>query len=99
MKTTIAFLVLLTLAPQSFAQTPYGSCPDRAQRYQERYEQDGQARDLVCYQTALQREMTGSSGRDCPLTAQYYQTRYESDGRSDDLVCYQQALQRELHRR
>jgi hypothetical protein len=77
-------------------QSPYGSCSDRANVYQERYERSGQASDLVCYQTALERELGGSESFACPNSAQYYQSAYERSGRSSDLVCYQQALEDEL---
>jgi len=78
------------------AQTPYGSCSSRAEVYQRRYEQFMQARDLVCYQKALERELSGSRRFNCPRTAQYYQRSYERSMNSSDLVCYQQALEREL---
>ena len=77
-------------------KTPYGACSERAQTYQERYEKSMQSKDLVCYQTALKREMSGGQKFSCPKTAQYYQTAYEKTQRSNDLICYQEALKREL---
>lgn len=77
-------------------ETPYGSCSQRAETYQKRFEVSGQSRDLVCYQKALEREMSGLQRFDCPKSAQYYQTAYENNGNSNDLICYQQALEREL---
>lgn len=91
--TTAAMLCVASIAA---AQTPYGSCPQRASYYQNRYESTGQASDLVCYQKALEREMISPQRFSCPNSAQYYQTRYERTGNSDDLICYQQALEREL---
>lgn len=76
--------------------TPYGSCSDRAEAYQNQYERTSQASDLVCYQKALERELGGSQEFDCPRNAQHYQSAYERSGNSSDLVCYQQALEREL---
>jgi hypothetical protein len=90
-------LSLAVLSGIAIAQdTPYGSCPDRAETYQKRYESSGQSRDLVCYKKALEREMSDTQRFSCPRSAQYYQTAYESTGNSSDLVCYQQALKREL---
>lgn len=89
-------LIMLFSAPGSAQDTPYGSCSQRAEVYQARYESTGQSSDLVCFQKALEREMSGSKKFDCPLTAQHYQTAYEQGGNSSDLVCYQQALEREL---
>lgn len=77
-------------------KTPYGSCSERAQTYQERYEKSMQSKDLVCYQTALKREMSDGKKMNCPKSAQHYQSTYEKTQRSNDLICYQQALQREL---
>jgi hypothetical protein len=78
------------------AETPYGSCPDRAQTYQDRYSQSMRSSDLVCYQKALQRELGDSSAFSCPGSSQSYQEAYERIQNSNDLVCFQQALQREL---
>lgn len=78
------------------ANTPYGSCSDTAQSYQDRYQSTMRASDLVCYQKALERELGGSSSYACNESADYYQTEYEANQRSSDLVCYQEALQREL---
>lgn len=97
MKSTYLALLLAVVSNTAIAQnSPYGSCPDRAENYQKRYEGSGQSRDLVCYQKALEREMSGAQRFDCPYSAQHYQTAYESGGNSSDLVCYQQALEREL---
>lgn len=96
MKHTATTLIALTLTSHAWAQTPYGDCSDRAQTYQERYEQSQQAQDLVCYQKALERELSGQQRYNCSSSAQYYQTEYERYQRSNDLVCYQQALEREL---
>lgn len=95
MKAIIAFIIALYAIP-AIAQTPYGSCPERAEIYQKRYERNGQASDLVCYQRALEHELSGSQQFNCPSSAQYYQSSYERSGNSSDLVCYQQALEREL---
>jgi len=94
----IILMMLLTgFTCSALAQnTPYGSCPERAQVYQERYERTIQSRDLVCYQKALEREMSGKQKFSCPYSAQYYQNAYEKYQRSNDFICYQQALQREL---
>lgn len=85
--------ISITVAAQD---TPYGSCPDRADIYQKRYLSTMQAQDLVCYQKALEREMNGTQKFNCPYSAQYYQTAYLSSMSASDLVCYQQALEREL---
>ena len=74
----------------------YGNCPLRADFYQNRYNSSAQASDLVCFQRALQRELSGEQKFSCPLSAQHYQTAYERNANSSDLVCYQQALEREL---
>ena len=82
-----ALLFILSLPLVAMAQeTPYGSCPLRAETYQDRYESTGQASDLVCFQKALEREMSGAHKFCCPRTAQYYQTSYERAGNSSDLV-------------
>lgn len=96
MRVLLTLFVALLSASSALAQTPYGSCPQSPQYYQERYESDGQASDMVCYQKALERDMNDNSDYSCPSTAQHYQTAYESDGRSEDLICYQKALEREL---
>ncbi|KQQ72436.1 hypothetical protein ASF70_12970 [Rhizobium sp. Leaf321] len=80
----------------SFAATPYGSCSETAQVYQERYESRGQVQDMVCMQKALEREMTDGPSYSCSRSAQSYQTAYETTGRTSDLVCMQEALEREL---
>ncbi|TNY27001.1 hypothetical protein BV497_05540 [Fulvimonas soli] len=77
--------------------TPYGNCPQRAEVYQKRYESLNQSSDLVCYQKALERELSDEQSFSCPLSAQYYQTAYERNLNASDLVCYQQALERELN--
>jgi len=92
----VALISILSTAITA-QDTPYGLCSDRAETYQKRYENYGQASDLVCYQKALEREMSGTQKFNCPNSAQYYQTAYENSGNSSDLVCYQQALERELH--
>lgn len=76
--------------------TPYGSCPERAETYQKRFEATGRSSDLVCMEKALERELSGSRRFNCPNSAEYYQTAYERHGNSSDLVCFQQALEREL---
>lgn len=43
------------------ASTPYGDCPNSADFYQSRYEASARAADLVCFQTALERELLGST--------------------------------------
>ncbi len=97
MKHFLTALFVLALAGQAYAQkTPYGSCPERAQVYQERYERSQRSQDLVCYQKALERELNGQSSYSCPNSSQYYQTAYERNQRSSDLVCFQKALEREL---
>jgi hypothetical protein len=78
------------------ADTPYGSCPERAQTYQDRYTQSKRSSGLVCYQKALQRELSVSSAFSCPGSSQSYQEAYRRTQNSNDLVCFQQALQREL---
>lgn len=78
------------------AETPCGSCPNTSASYQRAYEIGGQSKDLVCFQTALEREMSGSVPYECPFSAQHYQDEYTTGGQSSDLVCYQVALQREL---
>lgn len=45
----------------AFAQTPYGSCAMTAQYYQDQYQSGGRVADMVCFQTALQRELKGDS--------------------------------------
>lgn len=92
----IIFFLFAYMTTTANAQTAYGSCSERAQVYQERYETSGRSSDLVCYQAALEREMSNSSSYLCPLTSQHYQTAYETNGRSNDLICFQNALQREL---
>jgi hypothetical protein len=96
MKFLLLSLSIAAISIPSLAQTPYGSCPERAQTYQERYERNGQAKDLVCYQNAIEREMFDSSTFACPRSAQHYQTAFETYGRSNDLICFQNALQREM---
>lgn len=97
MKRLCSALLFFLVSGSAMSQsTPYGSCPDRAETYQKRYESTGRSSDLVCYQKALERELGGSQKFSCPHSAQYYQTAYESSGNSSDLVCYQQALEREL---
>lgn len=78
------------------ADTPYGSCPERAQTYQERYQSSMRSGDLVCYQKALERELGSSSGYNCPGSSQSYQQAYERTQKASDLICFQQALEREL---
>ena len=95
----IAGITLLgtNFAPTAInAQTAYGSCPQRAQYYQQRYESSLQSSDLVCFQAALEREMSNSASFSCPRTSQEYQTAYEKNLMSNDLVCFQKALEREL---
>lgn len=96
----LAMAMATALAYPAFSQsTPYGECSESADAYQRRYESSFRASDLVCYQKALERELTSSAGStpyDCPLSAQSYQDRYESSMRASDLVCYQKALEREL---
>ena len=97
MKHFFTALFVLTIASQAYAQkTPYGSCPERAQAYQERYERSQRSQDLVCYQKALERELNGQNGYSCPNSSQHYQNAYERNQRSSDLVCFQKALEREL---
>lgn len=93
---TLIAMMSMTAAEAIAAQTPYGTCPERAQYYQERYESTGRAGDLVCMQKAMERELADSSEFECPLSAEHYQTAYESSARAGDLVCMQQALTREL---
>lgn len=92
----IVALLVAVSAGSHAADTPYGSCPERAQTYQDRYNQTMRSSDLVCYQKALERELGDSSGFSCPGSSQSYQERYERTQNSSDLVCFQQALQREL---
>lgn len=96
--TTISALVLVAAAQTSpsHAQTPYGSCGQTAQYYQERYESSGQVSDMVCMQKALEREMSSGPSYSCGKSAQAYQTAYETTGRTSDLVCMQEALKREM---
>lgn len=82
--------------PAGAQSTPYGSCPERADVYQARYERTMRAGDLVCLQKAMERELSGSERYDCPRSAQYYQEAYEARMRTSDLVCMQQALEREM---
>jgi hypothetical protein len=96
MRHIVITMIAVAVSSHAWAQTPYGNCPDHAQTYQERYERSHQSSDLVCYQKALKRELSGQQRYSCPSSAQYYQTAYERDQRSSDLVCYQQALSREL---
>ncbi|WP_343314032.1 hypothetical protein AAIB41_02490 [Brucella sp. BE17] len=91
----ISFFVIFASSFAS-AQTPYGSCSEPAQYYQERYEKNGQVKDMVCMQKALERDLTDTSSYSCPHSAQYYQTQYEQHGRSGDLICMQKALEEEL---
>ena len=92
---TLAFILITYFTPAD-AQTPYGTCAERAQYYQERYEANGQLADMVCMQKALERDMQNPSQYSCQNSAQSYQTAYELHGRSDDLICMQKALEREL---
>lgn len=98
MRMISGFIVIVGLAASGAAEaeTPYGSCGQNAQYYQERYETLGQISDMVCMQKALEREMTSGPSYSCPYSAQTYQTAYEMNGRSSDLVCMQEALTREL---
>lgn len=96
-KLTIALLLTATGVSPALAQsTPYGSCPDRAEVYQTRYERSHQPKDLVCFQKAMEREMTDNKRFSCPKSSQYYHETYLRNTRSSDLVCFQQALEREL---
>lgn len=89
----------ISSAPMVFAQTtPYGSCQERSETYQTRYERSSRASDLVCFQKALEREMLNPKQFDCPRSADHYQSAYERNSRSSDLVCFQQALEREMLR-
>lgn len=96
----LVVLAIMGLNSNTEAQsTAYGSCPERADAYQARYETSGRVSDLVCMQAALERELSGSDRSgvyDCPQTSQHYQTAYERSGRPSDLVCMQTALEREL---
>lgn len=91
-----AFLTPLVSTVALAANTPYGSCSESAQTYQDRYQTGMRASDLVCYKKALTREMAGDVNYDCDESADHYQTAYETNQRSSDLVCYRQALKREL---
>ncbi|MCE7762933.1 hypothetical protein GQL56_09800 [Pseudomonas putida] len=93
---TAACALGITSTASLAADTPYGSCSDSAQSYQNRYQSTMRASDLVCYQKALERELGGNSSYACDKSADYYQAKYESNQQSSDLVCYQQALEREL---
>lgn len=93
---SIVSLGVLSIVNHADAQTPYGSCPERAQYYQERYESDGQMSDMVCMQKAMERDLQDPSGYSCPDSAQSYQTSYETSGRFDDMICMKTALEREL---
>lgn len=84
------------LVPALGSGLGYGSCPERAQAYQERYERSQRSQDLVCYQKALERELNGQNGYSCPNSSQHYQNAYRRNQRSSDLVCFQKALEREL---
>ncbi|PAA14400.1 hypothetical protein CJU74_14905 [Pseudomonas fragi] len=97
LKSLFAVCALALASTTSFAaNTPYGSCSESAQSYQDRYESTMRASDLVCYQKALERELGGNSGYSCDQSADHYQAAYEANQRSSDLVCYQEALEREL---
>ena len=97
LKSLFAVCALALASTTSFAaNTPYGSCSESAQSYQDRYESIMRASDLVCYQKALERELGGNSGYSCDQSADHYQAAYEANQRSSDLVCYQEALEREL---
>ena len=89
-------LFFVSIGGAAYSQTAYGDCPLRAQVYQENYESSGRSSDLVCYQHALEREMSNSGGFSCPNNSQSYQTAYENSGRSNDLICFQNALMREM---
>jgi len=91
-----AALLAASVSMVHAADTPYGLCPERAQTYQDRYNQSMRSGDLVCFQKALQRELGNSSGYSCPSSSQSYQQSYERTQNASDLVCFQQALQREL---
>jgi hypothetical protein len=93
---TLAIICSLSLGTSVLAAAPYGSCPEKAQVYQERFESSGQVQDMVCMQKALEREMTEGPSYSCLDSAQSYQTAYEKSGRASDLVCMQEALKREL---
>jgi hypothetical protein len=95
---TLTFAAAISCGP-AVAQTAYGSCPERAETYQQRYLSNGRTSDLVCMQHALERELGGSgpaSAYNCPRTSQHYQDRYMETGNTSDLVCMQEALEREL---
>lgn len=97
LKSLFVVCALALASTASFAaNTPYGSCSERAQSYQERYESTMRAGDFVCYQKALERELGGNPGYNCDQSADHYQVTYKANQRSSDLVCYREALQREL---
>ncbi|WP_152974841.1 hypothetical protein [Pseudomonas sp. RIT-PI-q] len=97
LKSLLAVGTLALACTTAFAaNTPYGSCSDSAQSYQDRYQSTMRASDLVCYQKALERELGGNSSYACDKSADHYQAAYEANQQSSDLVCYQEALEREL---
>ncbi len=90
-------MIIASLAStSSLSQTPYGNCDQPAQYYQEQYEANGQVKDMVCLQKAMERDLNDPNSYSCPDSAQYYQSQYEQHGQSSDLICMQKALEKEL---
>ena len=80
----------------SKVKTQNKSCSERAQTYQERYLRTNRINDLICFQKALERELTNPQQFHCPKSAQHYQDQYLKTNNSSDFVCFNKALRKEL---
>lgn len=88
-------LTLFTGAVTAHAQEETGSCPERSEVYQKRFEQTNSEADMTCMQQAFQRELTSTSDADCPDSSEHYETAYQNGGRASDMACALKAKQRE----
>ncbi|MBA1200207.1 hypothetical protein G7009_00095 [Pseudomonas capeferrum] len=86
---------VLAASTTGCADTPDDRCSERPQTYQERYEHNKRAGDFICYEKALEREMSNGTPDACSNSAESYQAAYQKRQRSSDFLCYQKALARE----
>jgi hypothetical protein len=91
----LAFTTLFIGCMAAGARAEDGSCPERSEVYQKRFEQTNAEGDMTCMQQALQRELSSTTEADCPETAEHYETAYTNGGRTNDMVCALKAKQRE----
>lgn len=91
----LAFATLFIGCPAAYAQSDSGTCPERSEVYQKRFEETNSQEAMTCMQQAFQRELSANSDADCPETSEHYETAYQNGGRTDDMVCALKAKQRE----